>query len=337
MENAKQSVKTAIAGLIALYITRLFHLPDGYWAAISALIVMQSNVGATLSAARTRLAGTAVGALIAWAFVSLWGSNTLAFATAVAIAFYVCTLLGLAESQRLATVTVAIIMLVARTSPAWVIALHRFAEVALGIVVAVLVSLILWPSHARRSVRQGLTQALVSVRSFYLAVMQNYLGRPADAIESLRAQAAEAFRLNASLLQNALQEAFGFKERESLVLQSNQAERIFQAVETLEFAVRGAASDSYFQKFAPGIEQMETGISQALESLAQSFATKKPDAIPHDLLPGISTLDEQAAHARQAGETLQYPLDEVLRFYFLLLTSRNLARELELAIARTGA
>src|SRR5579859_1167865 len=101
LENAKQAVKTAIAGLISLYVTNLFHLPEGYWAAISALIVMQSNVGATLVASRTRLAGTAVGAAVGGAFVAVFGMNMLAFAAAVVIAFFVCDLLHLADSQRL--------------------------------------------------------------------------------------------------------------------------------------------------------------------------------------------------------------------------------------------
>ena len=76
-ENAKQAIKTAIAGVVAMYMTQLFRLPEGYWAAISALIVMQSNVGATLSASRTRLAGTAVGAVVGGVFVALWGANVL--------------------------------------------------------------------------------------------------------------------------------------------------------------------------------------------------------------------------------------------------------------------
>src|SRR5580658_9840809 len=100
LESAKQAIKTAVAGVIALYVTSLFHLPEGYWAAISALIVMQSNVGATLSASRTRLAGTAVGAVVGGLFVAIWGIkspalNVLGFAIAVTIAFFVCDSLHL--------------------------------------------------------------------------------------------------------------------------------------------------------------------------------------------------------------------------------------------------
>src|SRR5580704_18537138 len=107
LESGKQAVKTAIAGAISLAITNLFHLPEGYWAAISALIVMQSNVGATLNASRTRLAGTAVGAVVGGLFLAMFGLSATGFALAVTIAFFLCDLLRLTDSQRLATVTVA--------------------------------------------------------------------------------------------------------------------------------------------------------------------------------------------------------------------------------------
>ncbi len=332
LESAKQAIKTAIAGVISLYITRLLHLPEGYWAAISALIVMQSNVGATLSASRTRLAGTAIGAVVGGLFVALWGSNTTGFALAVAIAFVVCDMLRLAESQRLATVTVAIIMLIRGTSAAWVIALHRFAEVALGILIALLVSLTLWPNHARRSVRHGLAAALMNLRMLYLALLESYGGQTADSLVTLKAQVSDVFRENAPLLQNALQEAFGpMKDRESLALLAAQVERIRQAVETLELAVRDGALDTYLRRFDAELEQMHTSIAAAFGSLADSIRAGQPDPQWPHLMAVISALDNKAALARTSGAAASYPLDEILRFYSLLLSSRNLAQELELA------
>jgi uncharacterized membrane protein YccC len=331
LESAKQAIKTAIAGVISLYITNLFHLPQGYWAAISALIVMQSNVGATLSASRTRLAGTAVGAVVGGLFVGFFGSNILGFAIAVAIAFYVCTLLQLADSQRLATVTVAIIMLIPSTSSAWVIALHRFAEVALGILIALVVSLTLWPNHARRSVRQGLADTLRKLSALYRAVMRSYRSEPDSSIEVLKNDVSAAIRKNSDLLQNALLEAFGpMKERESLALLVHQVERIFHAVESLEFVVGGSSSDTYFSNFQTELEQLEDGVCTALETLSKSIAAGKLYPEWPYLPATIASLDEQAAKARELGATMNYPLDEILRFYSLLLSSRNLIGELEL-------
>jgi uncharacterized membrane protein YgaE (UPF0421/DUF939 family) len=331
LESAKQAIKTAIAGVVSLFVTRLFHLPEGYWAAISALIVMQSNLGATLTASRTRLAGTAVGAVIGGLFVAMFGMNILGFALAVTIAFLLCDLLHLAESQRLATVTVAIIMLIGRTNSAWIVALHRFSEVALGILVALAVSLTLWPNHARRGVRQGLADILLKLGILYRAVMRGYRCQPATSMDSLKSDLSSVMRKNNDLLQYALQESFGsMKERESLALLAQQVERTFHAVETLEFAVRDSSTDTYFRSFETELEQLEEGVFTALDSLSKSIAPGKLYPEWPDLSAMIAALDERAGKAREAGASMNYSLDEILRFYSLLLSSRNLAGELEL-------
>jgi hypothetical protein len=331
LESAKQAIKTAVAGVISLYLTNLFHLPQGYWAAITALIVMQSNVGATLSASRTRLAGTAIGAVVGGFFMAMFGMNVLGFALAVAIAFFVCEVLHLGESQRLATVTVAIIMLTGQAASGWIIAIHRFTEVALGILIALLVSLTLWPNHARRSVRQGLADTLLKLGELYRAVMHRYRDQDAVSIEAFKSDVHAAIHKNADLLQNALQEAFGpIKERESLAMLVHQVERIFNAAESLEFAIRDGSSDTYFRNFKTGLEHFEAGVSAAFDSLSKSIAAGKLYPDWPDLSAMIASLDEQAAQARKTGATISYSLDEILRFYSLLLSSRNLAEELKL-------
>jgi uncharacterized membrane protein YccC len=62
-ELVVHAVKSAIAGAGALYIAEIVQLPQGYWAAISALVVMGADVGETFKASRDRLIGTAVGAV----------------------------------------------------------------------------------------------------------------------------------------------------------------------------------------------------------------------------------------------------------------------------------
>lgn len=328
--SARQAVKTAVAGLISLLVTNLFHLPQGYWAAISALIVMQSNVGATVSASRTRLAGTAVGAVVGGVFMALFGPGLTGFALAVAIAFFVCDALRLAESQRLATVTVAIIMLIPANNSAWIVALHRFAEVALGIVVALAVSLVLWPNHARRSVRQGVADTLGKLALLFRAVMHGYRGREDAAVQTLKSEVSAAIQKNAGLLQNALDEAFGpMQERETLALLVRQVERIFHAVETLEFAVRDSAADTYARNFESGIEQLENGVARALETLGKSIGASKASTEWPDLGGIFGSLDDRASQSRKTGASIHYPLDEILRFYFLLFTCRNLIDEME--------
>ncbi len=72
---------------------------------------------------------------------------------AFAVAIVLIGLLSIAfrlekTAYRYASVTLAIIVLIPRSAPAWIIALHRFLEVAVGIIVALAV-VALWPKHQR--------------------------------------------------------------------------------------------------------------------------------------------------------------------------------------------
>lgn len=137
-----QGLRTAIAAGLACWFARLLHLPGDYWAAISAIIVMQSEVGATLLASRDRFAGTAIGSVVGWVAALVWHDYLVAFAAAVFVVMVLCTLLRFRNAGRLGGVTVAIIVLIPHTSAAWHIAVERFVEVSLGIVVSLGVALL---------------------------------------------------------------------------------------------------------------------------------------------------------------------------------------------------
>jgi uncharacterized membrane protein YccC len=131
-----QAVKTGIAAVASAYLADLLNLPQGYWAAITAIVVMQSEVGATFIASRDRLVGTAVGAVTSALFIAFVGDSLVWFTVAVVVTMLICQWAGLERSYRLACVTVAIIMLIPHAGPPWRVAMHRFIEVALGIVIA---------------------------------------------------------------------------------------------------------------------------------------------------------------------------------------------------------
>ena len=47
-------------------------------------------------------------------------------------------------AYRYAGITLVIIMLIARTQPAWIIAIHRFCEISVGIAVGLILTAV-WP------------------------------------------------------------------------------------------------------------------------------------------------------------------------------------------------
>ena len=133
-----------------LCLAQWLKLPQGYWAVMSSIIVMQSNIQETISASLVRLMGTAIGAVIGGIFLDLFGVHVWVFGIAVMIVVLICIVLNLKQSYRLAAVTVGIILLVNHPESPWMTALHRFLEVSLGVVVALFISLLMNPFMGKK-------------------------------------------------------------------------------------------------------------------------------------------------------------------------------------------
>jgi uncharacterized membrane protein YgaE (UPF0421/DUF939 family) len=149
------SIRTAIAASLSFAVARLFGLPEAYWAAIATLVVMQSTLDATLLISVERIAATALGALAGALLANYFTGNLFVFATAVFLLGLLCAVFRMEKSAyRYSSITLAIILLIPRSNAAWIVALHRFFEVSVGIIVA-LALVGVWPEHQREPARQS--------------------------------------------------------------------------------------------------------------------------------------------------------------------------------------
>ena len=149
------SIRTAIAAMLSLAVARLFGLPEAYWAAIATLVVMQSTLDATLLISVERIAATALGALAGALLATWFTQNSFVFVAAVFVLGLLCAAFRMEKSAyRYASITLAIILLIPRTNAAWIIALHRFFEVSVGIVVALALAA-LWPEQQRQPSKES--------------------------------------------------------------------------------------------------------------------------------------------------------------------------------------
>ena len=143
------SARTAVAAVVSLLVARLFPLHETYWAAISTVIVMQSNLGAALPISAQRFIGTAVGAIFGGFVAMYFPGNVVAFGVAVFAIGLVCAALKVERgAYRHAAFTLAIVMLVPRAGNQWAVAMHRFFEVSIGVAVGLAVSAV-WPERTR--------------------------------------------------------------------------------------------------------------------------------------------------------------------------------------------
>jgi uncharacterized membrane protein YccC len=153
LPSITHAIRTAVAATISVTIARLVQMPEAYWAAIATLVVMQSTLGATLTLSIERIVATAVGASVGALEANYFRTNLVAFAAAI----FLLGLLSIAfrlerTAYRYASITLAIIVLIPRSAAPWTIALHRFLEVSVGIIVALMVVAI-WPEHQPAAVK----------------------------------------------------------------------------------------------------------------------------------------------------------------------------------------
>jgi uncharacterized membrane protein YccC len=141
------SARTAVAAVASVLAARSLRLPEVYWAPITTLVITQSSLGAALTISGERVIGTILGAVIGAIAASYFGPHVLVFGIGV----FILGLLAAAvhsdrAAYRFASITLAIVLLVPHTGSAVKVALHRFAEVCVGIAVALILTLV-WPEE----------------------------------------------------------------------------------------------------------------------------------------------------------------------------------------------
>ena len=102
-------------------------------------------VGAAFAVSSQRFFGTELGAAVGAIVATYLGHTRLVFAMSVFVLGLLCAAAHLERSAyRFEGIALTIVLLLPWKEPAWQVAFHRFAEVSIGIGVALL-SILIWP------------------------------------------------------------------------------------------------------------------------------------------------------------------------------------------------
>ena len=328
------AAKTALAAALCWWLALRFGLYDGYWGSISAIIVLQSNVGATVTASRDRLLGTLLGAAFGFA-CSIFGVPPWNYILAILLAIVVSGLLGLRDSSRLACVTITIIMLVQKTGPRWGLALDRVGEVLLGIVVALLVSTLVLPDRARLWLRDGLAQEFLLLGGFFEAILEGFRGAPSQDLQTLREELQALMRGNSQLLEAARNEPSSPGWREGLGTLSQFGRSLFDALLALDFGAKDSHDDRFAQQLEPALERLAIDIRSGFQYMASCihkwrFQVPAPGI---NLEQDITDLEARMDAVRHTG--IGFSQAEILRAYTVQLHLKQIARLLRASRSET--
>lgn len=122
------------------YVTGRFHEESGYIGAIlactSAVVVLQENdLKNSLHTGWLRVLGTFIGAFVAWIYLFFYSFSMIGMILAVFCQEIVCMLLKVPDNGKMATITLAVILIISREYPdlpPWANGLLRFSESAVG-------------------------------------------------------------------------------------------------------------------------------------------------------------------------------------------------------------
>ncbi|GJE44876.1 FUSC family protein [Methylobacterium soli] len=130
-------IMSAIAALIAYLPTQSLGLREGFWGAITALAVAQTEFGAARLVARDQFVGAAIGGVIGLFVFLAIGQDLPSYAAAVVLSILACWLVNVESAARLSAITATIILLVPHVGTPQRMLASRVFEVGWGICAAI--------------------------------------------------------------------------------------------------------------------------------------------------------------------------------------------------------
>ncbi|MDI4666517.1 FUSC family protein [Xanthobacter autotrophicus] len=295
----KLGLRAALAGLVAYGLATGLALPNGYWAVLTAVLVVQATIGASLAVAIDRALGTVVGGVVGVAAAMLAGNSAVLTYAALGIAvFLTATLSARSASYKLAPVTVVIVLLAdpSHVEP-WLSGLHRVFEIAVGGVVGMASSILILPERALLRLFPHCAKALrLNARLLELG-RDGLVGRGLDPgdLDRLNAEARVALRAADARISEALTEQVG-----GLVGQADPApvvrscRRLWHSVIILLRGADRPMDKDVAQRVAPSLDAAVAALSASMHALADRLDGQE-----------VAGLDEKAQAARAAVAALE--------------------------------
>lgn len=146
-------VRAALASIIAVGIAQSMKLTYPLYAVVAAVIVTDVSSQRTQDSGVQRLLGTALGAASGPLFVLAFGDSLPVMGAAIMTLIFVCYVAGYGEAAKLAGYVAGLVVLDHSDAP-WTYARDRFVETSLGIVLAIVMSLLIPERLSAQSKRE---------------------------------------------------------------------------------------------------------------------------------------------------------------------------------------
>ncbi len=336
----RSMVRATLAGSISYGVTALLGMTEGYWAVMSALLVLQSTIGGSLQSSLDRLAGT-VGGVICGGIIG-WlvpGNDPLAVLVALTLTLIPLTYLAALDARyRIAPVTAVITLILPRNleSSAFSFAVERVIEVGLGGIVAVFVAFFVLPSHGRGLFARGAADVLRAVSkvlaSLSLAAPDSAQPGAAETRKTLTSVLVDVDRKLAALEEDAVETRREIRLRLTDDPDPEPLRMLVRRVRNdLVMCLRAAANPpppEIASRLAPVVASFAAGTSAYLLVLADAMAARTAPPPEQPIRDALETFTRTLEDIRAEGMSRRLPAAEVEALFSLGFAMNQLGNDI---------
>jgi len=334
------AARMVVASLLTFMFCHTFRLPQSQWAILTAIIVMQSSVGASLKATLDRFAGSIGGAF--WGVcVLLTVPHDTVPAMGLALAITLIPLVLVAAFRpfyRVAPITGVILLLTPTLQgrDIWLAGLDRIFEVGVGSIVAVLVSLVVLPVRAHETLAKVAGGALDLLADLTDRLAEGIAGRgDPQAIFDLHQDIRHAITRAEGVAEEAI------RERRSYLTAAPDPQPVCRTLRRLrnDLTMIGRTmdlpvSDPRVSPLVQSAERAAAAIASYLRQSAAALASREKAPPLMEVEQALAAHAAAMARARQTGTTRDLSDELVGRIFGLAFGFEQLNENLKDMAAR---
>lgn len=327
--DVKVAVKIALAAGLSLVVqqgfTKILHRSDvfisGLWSVMASIVVMQLHLGSTYQAAWMRFLGVFIGSIMGGLIISFLGAEPVIMSIGVFLTIVICSILGIKEGYRIASLSTAFIIISAASKPdidPWLFSFFRFIDSCIGIIVALSVSYFIWPETALKELRDNTCQIFSLIRHYYRFSTNLNVETASDLKfeNDLNKELIEAFEKNYVYKEEALYEV---RYHEGIfpnwALITNETGRIFEAISFLKELPKTTLIKMFDDDLLKAISKVTEETEAAFKLVEKNLSLNIPIVIGESLPHSLELLNTELLRFRGTHTTRKFSLPDVQDFY----------------------
>ncbi len=336
--NYKLAVKVALTAVLSVYLCRgmdhfLSHPENvigGLWCVMASIVVMQNNIGGTYKAIWTRFLGVLIGSVIGAFAAHIIGTEIEVFGLAIALTVILCSLLGVPDNYRIASLSVAIILLPWKSSSLgnpWIYAFFRFLDTCVGFFAAIIVSHMIWPSQALMKMRLTMSEIFYLFREYFEYIFHTGSGhvKKENLLQKTEKEIDEAFVQSQAILEEIKVEArLQFAPLDLWVHLIDCEGRLWEHFRALREIFNEDFSTILDEELKKKFQEVVGEIELALKDLSSKLKTGQ-SSFDYTILDRLQvSLQEERIRFRSTHTIKKYQLDIVEDYYVLFYQIRQI-------------